>query len=1053
VRFTLPVLLAGLLAGLLAAPEPRAQPAPQVRFERATEVEPHLPQSSVYAVVEDRRGFLWFATREGLGRWDGYTMRTWKTAPFDAASLPGNVVRGLVEDGDGNLWAKTEATDWAPTGIARLVGPAHEEVRRYGFAGAALFLGPDRAAWLAAPDSLYRFDAARDRFVGVRPAATSAAPQAGLARRDGSVWVGTADGRLTAYPLGSGAVRPYHLPADWPGYSGPTPVAFSHLFEDDAGTLWISGAALGRLRSDGTVERLRLSERLDSLGFNRILQGDDGWLWVGTLDGVYRFRPEGVGVRAERYTLRRPGDVPTQDWVTALHRDRAGTLWAGTVWGLHRQAPYDEPFRLIAHDPDDPNGLGSGIVLALHEDAAGMLWVGTLGGGLHRLDLATDRATSHRHRPDDPGTLSHDWVWSLAGDDEGLWIGTGAGLDRLRFDRPDRIERRALALPPGPPGPSGNRLHLAADGTLWFGHTGRLFRRAPDGALASTPLPPGAAVEAVLAVPGGAWVASTVGLQFYDAAADAFRSYRHDPADPTSLSHDAVIALHRDRRGRLWAGTYSGLNRYDPATDGFVHLTSADGLPSDVVYALLEDDAGRLWLSTNRGLARYDERAPAGRRVHAFTVEDGVGNVEFNRNAAFRARDGTMYFGGDRGVTVFHPDAIRDNPYRPPVVLTALHRATRDGTAVEHYVGEGPVILAPDATTFAFEFAALSFTSPHRNRYAVRMEGWDDWVDLGTQRRATYTNLPPGRYVFRVRAANEDGVWNEEGTAVPVVVQPRYFQTWWFRTLVVLAALGGVALAAWSASRRQYRRELARVEARRALEAERARISRDVHDEVGASLTEIAILSELARRELDRPEAASDRLERIAASSRAMLDSLGQIVWAINPKNDRLPALAAYLREHAARYLDTAGLGARLHFPAVVPDRPVSAEVRRNVFLILKEALHNMVRHAGAREATVRLAVEGDRLTLAVADDGAGFAVPSGDGAAPSGDAKPPPNRLYGGNGLGNMARRAAEIGARLTVDSAPGRGTTLQLDVPLSEQAAVGRPRSAAPAQHRPFV
>ncbi|NNF58321.1 MAG: hypothetical protein HKN04_08765 [Rhodothermaceae bacterium] len=1047
-----------LFALLLTACAVRAQPD-ALRFERAMGVEEHLPQSSVYEILEDQRGFLWFATREGLGRWDGYTMRTWRREPFDTASLPGNLVRRIVEDAAGDLWAYTEQTDRSPTGIARLIGPDHETVQRYGHIDARLLLGPDGMAWLVDADSLYRFDATRERFLSVRARISDADPSmnGGFATRDGTLWISTQQG-LEAYPPAgdgmpaTGAAYLVRPDVSWGALNDPLFSPVDALAEAEDGTLWIAGIKLARL--DPTRRRMITlpTPSPDPQGpgtglvVSQIVPNGDA-LWLGTLDGVYRY--DIASGAFARYSLRLPGDIPTQNWVTALHHDRTGALWAGTVWGLHRALPFTNPFQLLAHNADDLNSLGSGIVLSVHEDTHRTLWVGTLGGGLNRIDL-DGRITRYRHDSGNPATISHDWIWSLQSDSEHLWIGTSGGLDRIALDRPGRVERLRFGPEAGPTpagwGPSANGLHLDTDGTLWFGHAGGLNRLLPSGERRATRVPGDAAINAVRTVPGGAWVATTDGLLRYNAAEDAFQAYRHDPDDPTSLSDAAVVTIHLDRSGTLWVGTQSGLNRYDAATNSFTHITSADGLPSDVVYAILEDADSNLWVSTNRGLARLDPDAlDAG--VRAFTFADGVGNVEFNTNAAFQAQDGTMYFGGDRGVTVFDPATIRANPYRPPVVLTALHRSTREGTETVRYLDAStPVEIPPQAYTFTLEFAGLSFSNTERTTYAVQMEGWDDaWVQLGTQRQATYTNLPPGRYTFRVRAANEDGVWDEEGLAVPLLVRPRVWQTWWFRALFVLLAVAMVAMAAWSASRRQYRRELARLEARRALEAERARISRDMHDEVGASLTEITFLSELARRELERtggdgapsePHAlpGANRLARIADTSRATLDAIGEIVWALNPKNDRLPALVGYVREHAARYLDMASLNARLYFPTHVPDYPVTAEVRRNIFLIAKEALHNIVKHAQAETVVIRLDIEEQLLTLTIGDDGCGFALPSGDGAAPLAA-----DRFHGGNGLGNMQRRATEVGGQLVTETTPGDGTTLRLTVPLSASSVVG--------------
>lgn len=1058
-RLVLLVVLAlSPLAGAGAqSAAPEAPATPEVVFERASGVEAALPQSSVYAVVEDKRGFLWFATREGLGRWDGTTMRTWRRDPFNAASLPGNLVRRLVEDDAGDLWASTEATDWTPTGIARLVGPAHDEVRRYGHAGAEPFVGPDGRAWLADSTHLWRFDAARDAFVRERQRLRPARARRGLSAPDGTVWVASDEG-IEAYPPGAPA---RHVQTDglWDGAEGNNP-SFGPLAMGTDGSLWVGGSRLGRLRPGASViEMVDLPLPVihgygTGLGLNIILPDREG-LWLGTLDGVYRYRfADGSHTR---YSLRLAGDIPTQNWVTGFAKDRAGTLWAGTVWGLHRATTQPPPFRLLSHDPDDPNSLGSGIVLSIHRDARGALWVGTLGGGLNRMD-PDGTVTRYRHASGAPRTLSHDWVWSLASDDETLWIGTGEGLNAIDLNAPEAVQRFTYRENPADGfGPSAAGLHLDSTGTLWFGHIGGLYRRAPDGTVRVTQFKEG--IQDIVRIPGGAWITSGDGLLRYDETEDAIQRYRYDPDDPASLSDDATMALHLDRRQRLWVGTQSGLDLYDPETDGFTHFTTEDGLPGSAVYAILEDAAGRLWMSTNRGLARYDESAP--QRFRAYTEADGVGNVEFNRHAAWQDADGTMYFGGDRGVTLFHPDDLTAPSRLPPVVVTAMRRSLREGTARDTYVPASGVTLAPEVTTFGFEFAALDFVHAHQNRYAVRLEGWDEgWVEVGAQRQATYTNLPPGSYTFRVRAANADGVWGEDA-AIPVVVQPHFWQTAWFRLLALLAAIGAVAGTAWSLSRRRYRRELAALKARQALDAERARISRDMHDEVGASLSEIAILSEIAQLSASGdggpgsgaslssgppagstlpnpgasgapPEAASRaRLRQIAETSRETLDSIAEIIWAINPTNDRLPTLAAYLREHAARYTETAGLRATLRFPAHPPDRPVSAELRRNVFLVLKEALHNVVKHAGASGVDVSLLLDGDALTLLIADDGCGVA------EAPSGDGAPARTRIRGGNGLGNMQVRAEEIGGTLLVAPGETGGTLVRLHVPLAPEAA----------------
>jgi len=1005
-----------------------APPHRPIRFDRS-EVEPHLPQSSVYAMLQDRHGFLWFGTREGLGRWDGHEMRTWKARPFAEDALPDNVVRQLREDRQGSIWMVVVPDNFEASSVARLVGPDHARVQRFSIHDATLAVDADGVVWVVGPDSIYRFDEELGDLRSVRPRLRGGVEAGGATiDRDGVLWVGTAGGVLERYAPGAAPGTMLSYPV-----SDPESNRFQRILEDADGTIWISGRGLRKLDSSRTrvVEVPDAPEVFDTTGTADILQDPDGWLWLATLDGVYRFDP--LLTRVERYSLRIPGNIETQNWVVGLLRDRAGSVWAGTVWGLHRYDPADEAFGFLGHDPDDPNTLGSGIVLPILEDETGAIWVGTLGGGLNRIDSRTGAVRRFRSDPANAATLPHDWIWSLADAGGGrVWVGTEIGLGLVDPSPGGQVRRIPLALPPGAQSRGVYTLQPDSTGALWVGTGGWLLRLMPNGETHQSALPFLGTMYAIRPDGPSLWIGTSGGLVRFIPESGEHTVFRHDPADTTSLGHDVVLSLHQDRSGELWVGTNSGLNRLDRTTGRFARAGGGESYPEDVIYSILEAGDGRLWMGTNRGLLRFDPAAVAGQRVRRYDASSGLGNVEFNRNAGLRGRDGTLYFGGDRGLTIFRPDELGDNLFVPPVVVTAVQLASREGTRLAHYVPpDEPVVVAPADYTLTFSFAALNFTNPGRNQHSYRMEGFDpEWTVAGPGRTASYTNLPPGHYTFRVRGSNDDGVWNETGVSIPVVVQPAFFETSWFRGALVLLVLGLVSVATAAAQRQRHRRELAELSYRQALEGERIRISRDMHDEVGAGLTEIALLSDRARHPGPAHGNGAAALDKIARRSREMLDALGEIIWAINPDNDRAERLAPYLREYAGEFLEGAGLDPSLHFEVSGWTGAVSADFRRNLFLILKESLTNAVRHADARRVEVRLEGGPSGVRLVVRDDGHGMPV---DATA---DAE-----ARGHHGLANLHRRVAALGGTLVVHSTPGVGTRLEFDIP----GGGGRDRAAA--------
>ncbi len=412
-----------------------------------------------------------------------------------------------------------------------------------------------------------------------------------------------------------------------------------------------------------------------------------------------------------------------------------------------------------------------------------------------------------------------------------------------------------------------------------------------------------------------------------------------------------------------------------------------------------------MWLGTNQGLARFDPSLSDGEQFRSFNLADGIGNVEFNRHAAFECADGTMFFGGMDGLTGFSPAAIRDNTSVPPVHITGVEVGSRDGVRVVEPGGLDRLVLNPGDTTVGFRFAALSFTAPGRNRYVYRLEGFDPaWNDAGTRCTTQYTNLPPGRYRFRVKGSNNDGVWNEEGAALELIVRPNLWQAWWLRPALVLI----LVVVAWVGF-------LYRAAKKKELERLRMRIAGDLHDDLSSDLSGIAVLADIVRQADDLGEDERKDLGNIRDASLRMADGLRDIVWYIDPDHDSLQATVRRMKSVASTLLR----GLTCDFRAELPERSVSLPVntRRNVFLIYKEAVHNIARHAEANRVVVEMVLTGSSLRMRVSDDGRGFE----------------PLEAADGHGMRSMQRRAEEIGGLLEIQSNSGQGTELCLVVEMA--------------------
>jgi ligand-binding sensor domain-containing protein/signal transduction histidine kinase len=795
------LLLLALFSAVRAAPL-------TLRFEHLG-VEQGLTQESVASILQDRHGYLWLGTQAGLNRYDGYRITPFKNDPASPQSLQDNYVQALYEDRAGQLWIGNKG------GLDRFDPATQGFVHVLSKVAVTSIVGDGKnGLWLATGDGLQHLDIASGQLQMLRHADAELGSinddRVGAMARDkhGNLWVGTARGLEM---LAAGSTQFQHFGTQ---ESKPENTILSLSIGPD-GVLWAGankGVQAWRLHGQ-SAERLAVSvpDDLAQLRVVNLLHDSEGTLWLGTFtDGVRRRDPaSGRFYRYGRDNLNRHSISDNQ--ISALYQDRTGTLWIGNWYGGAdhvdlRSGGFERYSELSGVLP----GIGSNKVRAIAAAPDGKLWLGS-AAGLALLDPVQGKVELTSNAVQSPGSLPAAPVASLATDQRGrLWVGTLNGL----FWR-DPVSHRYTEMTMGDDTQQRaiQRILVTRDGVIWAGSRAGLYRIDPQ-TLAMQTYPPDAADPVKLAgriyalledKRGNLWVGTEKGLDRLDRSSGKFAHYRHDPKRRDSLGHDRVHNLYQDEQERIWIGTAAGLSMMSLGADGqalFRSFPPANGRSADPVGAILKDEQGRLWISSTAGLSLFN---PQTGLFKNYSSKDGLIDGSYFIGSGYRGPDGTLYFGGLEGLTAFKPARIHDNPFAPPVLITdfaIFNQSILSGTARTDVLAQGPVdqaralSLSYRDAMFSFEFAGLHFADAQRNRYAYQLEGFDpNWVTTDAGKRfATYTNLDPGRYVFRVKAANKDGVWNREPVTLTLTITPPVWKTWWFRILAACLVLGSAYL-------------------------------------------------------------------------------------------------------------------------------------------------------------------------------------------------------------------------------------------------------------------
>ncbi len=1042
----------------------------QLRFEHITTAQ-GLSQNSVNCIFQDRNGFLWFGTKVGLNRYDGLSFTVFKSQPNDSTTLSDNHITAISEDREGYLWIGTTngLNCFNPlTGkVKRYVlndtnnDPIHENYINVIFvdtASAFTNYNKVKVIWIGFRsygltklviegdyESSFHYRHSPDDKNSI----SDNSIQSIYCDAQGTLWIGTNANSLEQFvPSTNSFIHNYV------DENRSAQCVVNALFTDSRKRTWaaVFNRGIFQIKFDSNAQegntkkakfipiQASTSENILSSRFPFSIDEDSfGNIWVGYLHyGLDKFELNANGLYTiSHFSPDKNNNSSLSDFdIRTLLIDRSNILWAGGGYYGINKAPLQNQISLYVHNPSDVHSLpGKSIrgIFELHDgtilvggyaeltslerndyyttnenvkhNASGIqqsgamnvyaivsdplypdsiLWLASEGDGLLRYSISNNRSTKFLPRANDPNALNSVYVFALYPEKDGnLWIGTWNGLQRL--DVKNLQSPKFISYVHDADNPKSMSTGIvccitkASSGILWVGsNDGGVNAIRPD-------------------------------------KPNEFIHYVHNPKDSTSISNNDVRCIIEDKKGRMWFGTQGGgLNLLLPDGKSFKHFLETDGLPSNILYGILEDSSGNLWLSTNKGISRF---TPSTNEFWNLTPKDGLQDFEFNTGSYYKCKHGEMFFGGINGMNSFFPEKLNRNTHIPPVHITSINIFGKEISS-ERLLASTPLRLAYNEDVLSFEFIALDYFSPHKNQYKYKMDGIDkEWIYAETRRFVTYSHIPPGEYRFQVKGSNNDGVWNEQSASITFIIYPPYWGTWWFQSFLVLVILLSIGGTIRYLEMKKVQEKINAMEKENALEKERLRISQDMHDDIGSRLTSIGLMSELSKRNIHNSEKLQHQLSDIAEAANDVVTSFDEIVWAVNPKYDTLENVVDYLSEYASNYTEKAELECALDIPSLLPRAKISAEIRHNIFMILKESLNNVVKYADASEVTLRFQLAQNIFSLEIQDDGKGFI---------------PAEVKKFNNGLMNMSKRMEEVGGVCVIESEPDKGTYIKISVPL---------------------
>jgi ligand-binding sensor domain-containing protein len=1004
-----------------------------------------LSQSNVNCIFQDSKGFLWLGTKDGLNRYDGYSFRIYQNTPADSNSISDNYITALAEDKSGNIWAGTLG------GKLNRLNNSTQQIKVYDLLIDPLFNENNSER----PEALPCYSNFSNRTI------TSI-----ICDREGLIYAGTWGNGIFRYdPNTKSFSKHFFFLEDINSVSSNNILA---LAQDNTGTIWIGtlGGGLNKLeikKEKGTgKEEFLFIKNPDGIIVNdnisSLLVNNDN-LWIGSFNGLYKLDIAAGTIRnissEIHYSLLRTPSFGEK--ITGLSIDHLGNIWMGTFGaGLREYDTLSKNFYSYVNNPDDQNTIDDNDVISVFVDATdqiwagtfsgygvnklnpqkfrfnyysaqpnlknklsdkiinsiageldGNIWIGTYKGGLNKYNRTTRSFKVFRFNPSDPFSISSNYITSVfTGNKNEVWAGTfDKGLNLL--DNPSGNFLRFLHDPSDNKSISSNQVTSIAgdrDGNVWIGtfssglnkiikeNNNFRFKRYKKNELYSGGLPDDGIKGLYTDINGNLWITVAGGyLLKYDYRNDDFITYRLN----ISPGRSAEIISFCDKGDFIWIGTNGeGLLKFIKKNGQFIP-EDCYYLNGRAVYGILGDNWGYLWLSTDNGILRYWTNIHS---IVSFNLNDGLQSLRFTNGAYYKTKDGEMFFGGINGFNSFYPDSFRSHGFFQKPGITSFKILNKEVPLESNVIS-----LGYSENSMSIEFSSFDFADPLKNQYAYKLDGYDNvWHNTtGTYRTAVYNNLPPGKYTFKLTGSGFLGdsfIPNE----LKIIIDSPFYQKWWFILIVIFIVGGIICYIVWT-----------RINQYLSVQKLKEKLAADLHDSIGSGLTEISLLSAVAR---DYSEADTGmqkaKLKAIGDRAGELIDNMSDIVWLVNPKNKSLKDLILRLKDSYSTLCSSIGISFKLMNIEQLDESGIIMEKRQNIYLIFKEGINNSIKYSGCRNITLSVESDNRNFIITLKDDGSGFDMKN----------KNP------GNGLNNMKKRAQESDMQLKLESSEGQGTLICL-------------------------